>query len=73
MEAATFQLILAGLIIATLLVNRGIAVVAAVIALTISIFQPDQVLLEYGFDRDILMAAILLLVLYPIVSRLMHS
>jgi hypothetical protein len=71
MQPATFLLVLAGLLIAALLVNRGIAVVAAAIVLTTTILQPD--LMAYGFDRDFLLVALLLTVLYPIVSRIMHS
>ena len=73
MEPATFLLILAGLFIAMLLVNRGIAVLAAAIALTTTILQPDQFLMSHGFDRDFLIAALLLTVLYPIVHRVMNS
>ena len=71
MQPTTFLVVLAGLFIAALLVNRGIAVVAAAIALTTTILQPG--LMTYGFDRDLLLVALLLTVLYPIVSRIMHS
>jgi len=70
MQPTTF-LLLAGLFIAALLVNRGLAVVAAAIALTTTILQPE--LMAHGFDRDLLLVALLLTVLYPIVSRIMHS
>ena len=70
-QPTTFLVVLAGLFIAALLVNRGIAVVAAAIALTTTILQPG--LMTYGFDRDLLLVALLLTVLYPIVSRIMHS
>ena len=66
--APTFLVVLAGLLIAALLLNRGIAVIAAAIVLTTTILQPDLI----GLDRDLLLAALLLTVLYPIVSRIMH-
>jgi uncharacterized membrane protein YgaE (UPF0421/DUF939 family) len=68
MQPATFLVVLAGLLIAALLLNRGIAVIAAAIVLTTTILQPDLI----GLDRDLLLAALLLTVLYPIVSRIMH-
>ena len=71
MQPATFLVVLAGLLIAALLLNRGIAVIATAIVLITTILQPD--LIGLGLDRDLLLAALLLTVLYPIVSRIMHN
>ncbi len=73
MQPQAFLLLLSGLFIAILLINRGGAVIAAAIVLTVSVLQSDQFLLEHGFDRDLLFVALLLMVVYPIVDKVMHS
>lgn len=73
MKPETYMLIMAGLLIAILIVNRGIAIIATVGVLTIAFLQPDQVLLEHGFDKDLLLATLAVIVLYPVVNRVMHS
>ncbi len=73
MQPQAFLLLLSGLFIAMLLVHRGIAVLAAVIVLTLSVLQSDQFFITHGFDRDLLMVALLLVVVYPIVDKVMHS
>jgi len=73
MQPQFFLLFLSGLFIAMLLVHRGITVLFAVIVLTVSVLQSDQVLVSNGFDKDLLMVALLLVVLYPIVHKAMHS
>ena len=66
-------LIVAGMLVAAMVVNKGVGVLAAFVALSLAIMQPEQVLLEHGFDRDVLLAALLSTVIYPIVQRVMHS
>jgi len=68
-----FLLFLSGLFIAMLLVHRGITVLFAVIVLTVSVLQSEQMLITNGFDKDLLMVALLLVVVYPIVHKAMHS
>ena len=73
MKPETYMLMMAGLLITILVVNRGIAVVATIGVLTIAALQPDQVLLEHGFDKDMLLATMAVIVLYPLVRRIMYS
>ena len=73
MPAETYKLIMFGLLIATLVVNRGVAITATAGVISIGILQPDQVLLESGFDKDLLIATLAVIVLYPIVYRVLYS
>lgn len=73
MQAETYMLIMCGLLLAILVVNRGIAVLATLAVLSIAVLQPDQVLLEHGFDKDLLIATLAVIFLYPIVYRVMNS
>ena len=73
MEPETYKLLLAGFVVAALLLNRGVGMLAMVSMLTIAILQPEQVLLDHGFDKDMLMATLLATVMFPVVERVMHS
>jgi len=66
-------LLIAGMLVAAMVINRGIGLFAAFIVLSLAIMQPEEVLLDNGFDRDVLLAALLSTVIYPIVQRVMHS
>lgn len=68
-----YLLVLIGLVFASLLINRGAGMVAGITVLAIAALQPDHVLLEHGFDKDLLLAALLAIVVYPLVYRLMNS
>ena len=67
------MLVMAGMLVVTVVLNRGIGLLAAFIVLSLAIMQPEQVLQDNGFDRDLLLAALLSVVIYPIVQRVMHS
>ena len=67
------MLVIAGMLVVTVVLNRGIGLLAAFIMLSLAIMQPEQVLLDNGLDRDVLLAALLSTVIYPIVQRVMHS
>jgi hypothetical protein len=73
MQAETYMIIIGGMLIATLVINRGIGVLAAFVALSMAVMQPEQVLLEYGFDRDYLLAALMTTVMFPVVQRVIQS
>ncbi len=73
MEPKTYMLILTALLMAILLVNRGIAIMASGVLLSLAVIQPDSVLLEHGFDKDILLATLLVMLLYPVMHRIMYS
>ncbi|GEM_PF-1462083 len=73
MQPETYLLTIGGVLFAILLINRSMAVLAAAGMLSIAVLQPKQVLLEYGFDKDILLAALLVTLLYPVVYKVMHS
>jgi hypothetical protein len=73
MEPKTYMLILTAMLLAIMLLNRGIAILASGILLSLAVLQPDQVLLEHGFDKDMLMASLLVMLLYPVVYRVMYS
>lgn len=73
MQPQTYLLLLSGLLVAILLVNRGVAIISVAIVLTYAVLQPEQELLVYGFDKDLLMAALLGILVYPVVYRVMQS
>jgi len=73
LEPEINKLLIAGMLLTAVVVNRGIGILAAFILLSVAIMQPDQFFLDHGFDRDILLAALLSTVIYPIVQRVMHS
>lgn len=68
-----FLLALCGLIFAGLLLHRGVAMLITIAALTMTVVQPEQILQAHGFDKDLLLAALIVIVFYPIVYRVMHS
>lgn len=72
MEPKTYMLILTAMLMAIMLLNRGVAIFASGVLLSLAVIQPDQVLLEHGFDKDILLATLLVMVLYPVVYRVMY-
>lgn len=73
MEPKTYMLILTAMLLAIMLLNRGIAILASGVLLSLAVIQPDQVLLEHGFDKDLLMATLVVLLLYPVVYRILYS
>lgn len=73
MEPKTYMLILTALLMAILLVNRGIAILASGVLLSLAVIQPDQVLLEHGFDKDILLATLAVMLLYPVMHRILYN
>jgi len=73
MEAKTSMLILTALLIAIRLVNRGIAILASGVLLSLVVIQPDQVLLEHGFDKNILLATLAVLLLYLVMCRILYN
>jgi hypothetical protein len=73
MEAKTSMLILTALLMAIRLVNRGIAILASGVLLSLVVIQPDQVLLEHGFDKDILLATLAVILLYLVMYRILYN
>jgi len=73
MEAKTSMLILTALLMAIRLVNRGIAILASGVLLSLVVIQPDQVLLEHGFDKNILLATLAVLLLYLVMYRILYN
>jgi hypothetical protein len=73
MQAETYMIFMGGMLIATLVINRGIGVLAVFVALSMVVMQPEQVLLEHGFDRNFLLAALMVTVMFPVVQRVMQS
>lgn len=73
MQPEATMLLIAGMLVVAVVLNRGIGLLAAFVALSLAVMQPEQVLLDNGFDRDVLLAALLSTVIYPIVQRVMHS
>jgi len=73
MQPETYMLMLTGFLIAALIVGRGIGMLAAFIVLGIAVLQPDHMLVEYGFDKDLLLATLLIITMYPIIHRVMQS
>lgn len=73
MPAEAYKILIAGLLMAILIINRGTAVIATFVALGVAALQPENVLLENGFDKDLLLATLSVIVLYPLVYRVMHS
>ena len=59
-----------GLTVATLLIFRSSLVVVAVALLAVMVTLPEARLLEYGLDHDILLAAVLLIVVYPWIRKM---
>lgn len=73
MEPKTYMLIITAVVLAVMLLNRGIAILASGVLLSLAVIQPDQVLLEHGFDKDLLLATLAVLLLYPLVYRVLYS
>ena len=73
MQPQASMVVVGGFLIATMVVNRGIGLLASFVMLSFAIMQPESVLLDHGFDRDILLAALVSTVLFPVVQRVMHS
>ena len=73
MEPKTYMLIITAIVLAVMLLNRGIAILASGVLLSLAVIQPDQVLLEHGFDKDLLIATLAVLLLYPLVYRVLYS
>lgn len=73
MQAETYMILMCGMLIATLVINRGIGILAVFVTLSMVVMQPEQVLLEHGFDRDFLLAALMVTVMFPVVQRVMQS
>jgi len=59
-----------GLAVATLLIFRSAIVVVAVALLAVMVTLPEARLQEYGLDHDILLAAVLLIVIYPWIRKM---
>ena len=72
MEPKTYMLIMTAMLMAVMLLNRGIAILASGVLLSLAVIQPDSVLLEHGFDKDMLMATLLVMLLYPLVYRVLY-
>jgi len=73
MEPKTYMLIITAVVLAVMLLNRGIAIMVSGVLLSFAVIQPDQVLLEHGFDKDLLIATLAVLLLYPLVYRVLYS
>jgi len=73
MEPKTYMLIITAVVLAVMLLNRGIAIMVSGVLLSLAVIQPDQVLLEHGFDKDLLIATLAVLLLYPLVYRVLYS
>ena len=67
------MLIITAVVLAVMLLNRGIAIMVSGVLLSLAVIQPDQVLLEHGFDKDLLIATLAVLLLYPLVYRVLYS
>lgn len=59
-----------GLTVATLMIFRSAVVVVAVALLAVMVTLPEARLQEYGLDHDILLAAVLLIVVYPWIRKM---
>jgi multisubunit Na+/H+ antiporter MnhG subunit len=59
-----------GLAVATLMIFRSGLAVIAVGVLAVMVSLPEARLQEYGLDHDILLAAVLLIVIYPWIRKL---
>lgn len=57
---------LGALIISGLLVYRGLLLIIIAIFMSIAVNMPEEMLLQYSVDRDILIVMLMLLVIFPI-------
>lgn len=71
---ATYPVIGAfGLAVTTLLIFRGIFPIIAVAILLLMVSMPTEVLQQYSLSHDLLLAAVLLIVVYPWIRRIAQS
>lgn len=73
MEPKSYMMVITVVVLSVMLLNRGIAILSAGVLLSLAVIQPDQVLLEHGFDKDLLMATLVVILLYPVVYRIMYA
>ena len=69
MEPNYLFMALGALVISALLVFRGALLILLVGIMTLGVNLPDDVLLNYGLDKDVLIAALLTMILFPLIYK----
>lgn len=59
--------------IAALLMFRGALLIMLVGIMTLAVNLPEDMLLTYGLDKDVLLGFLLALILFPLVHRFMSA
>ena len=60
---------LGAFVITGLVAFRGMALIVIILFMSLAINMPEEVLAQYYLDKDILIAAIILMVIFPLVYR----
>lgn len=60
---------LGALVVSGLLVYRGLLLIMIAIAMSIAVNMPEDFLVQYSVDRDVLLVILLMMVIFPIGVR----
>jgi hypothetical protein len=60
---------LGALVVSGLLVYRGLLLIMIAIAMSIAVNMPEDFLMQYSVDRDVLLVILLMMVIFPIGVR----
>lgn len=69
METNYLFIALGALVVTGLLVYRGLLLIIMAIAMSIAVNMPEDFLLQYSVDRDVLLVILLMMVIFPIGIR----
>ena len=60
---------LGAIVITGLVAFRGLALIVVILLLSLAINMPEDFLAQYALDRDILIAVVILMVIFPLIFR----
>ena len=69
METDYLLTALGAIVVTGLLVYRGLLLIIIVLLMSLAVNLPDDFLLQYSIDKDILMVMLMLMVIFPIGAR----
>jgi len=69
METNYLLIALGAFVVSGLLVYRGLLLIVIAIVMSFAVNMPEDFLLQYSVDRDILMVILLMMVIFPIGLR----
>jgi uncharacterized membrane protein len=68
-DAGFLQIVLIAIVVSLLTAHRSILLIALVLSISFAVNLPDELLQDYGVNREILLGTLVAIILEPIVKR----